>query len=189
MKSRIFFIFFFILTISATYLQSYVLEGYKWANAQYTYFINPANGDITRQAAITAIKNASNTWAPWCPGTYLGTTTLHTVSNNGKNTVFFRNASSGNAIAATYIYYNPNTHRILDFDMVFYDKAWRFYAGSTGCVQGFYVRDIATHEFGHVIGLDHSHVLAATMYPSAPFCTTQLRTLAQDDINGATAIY
>jgi hypothetical protein len=46
-----------------------------------------------------------------------------------------------------------------------------------------------THEVGHFIGLDHTLDFDATMFAGYDEGTTELRTLEQDDIDGACAIY
>src|SRR6476469_9730726 len=56
---------------------------------------------------------------------------LPTTANDGLNLVVFRNASSGSAIATTYWWSSGSN--IIDADVVFWDGAFRFYAGSTGC--------------------------------------------------------
>jgi predicted Zn-dependent protease len=45
------------------------------------------------------------------------------------------------------------------------------------------------HEVGHVIGLGHSSVSGATMYPSVSACNTSPRSLASDDIAGRDDLY
>lgn len=175
------------LAILFQYGQSYSLLGFKWPNATFNYYINPANSDVSLRAAIRGVKSGENKWGNWCTGVYKGRVSTQRVSNNGKNTVFFRPKKSGLAIATTYIYYSGN--RILDFDMVFWDGGNTFFGTADTCRRGFYIVDIAAHEFGHTIGIDHSNVLAATMYPTASYCNTSLRTLAQDDKSAANAIY
>ena len=99
----------------------------------------------------------------------------------------FRNASNGNAIATTYWWYSGS--RIIDADIVFWDGAFRFFSGTSGCSAGFYVEDIAAHEFGHALGLGHSAVSGATMYPSTSYCNAQNRMLDADDIAGIVSLY
>src|SRR4029079_13232421 len=103
------------------------------------------------------------------------------------NLVLFRNASSGSAIATTYWWSSGS--RIIDADIVFWDGGFQFFAGSSGCSGGFYIEDIAAHEFGHALGLGHSASTSATMYPSVSTCSAGNRTLDADDIAGAVAIY
>jgi hypothetical protein len=52
-----------------------------------------------------------------------------------------------------------------------------------------FIEDIATHEFGHALGLGHSTIGEATMYPSVSYCSTSLRWLAEDDKQGAEYLY
>jgi hypothetical protein len=118
---------------------------------------------------------------------YAGTSTVTTNTNDGVNVVMFRNASSGSAIATTYWWSSGS--RIIDADIVFWDGGFRFFTGSTGCSNGFYIEDIAAHEFGHALGLGHSTVAGATMYPSVSSCSTGNRTLDADDIAGVVALY
>jgi hypothetical protein len=101
--------------------------------------------------------------------------------------VLFRNASSGSAIATTY-WWSSGT-RILDADIVFWDAAFTFFAGSSGCSGGFYIEDIAVHEFGHALGLGHSASVDASMFPSVTACNIRNRSLDADDIAGVRSIY
>ena len=45
------------------------------------------------------------------------------------------------------------------------------------------------HEFGHALGLGHSTVGDATMYPSVGYCSINMRWLAEDDKQGAEYVY
>jgi hypothetical protein len=99
----------------------------------------------------------------------------------------FRNASSGSAIATTYYWSSGN--RLVDADIVFWDAAFQFFSGTSGCSGGFYIEDIAAHEFGHALGLGHSALQAATMYPSTSSCNANNRSLDADDIAGVLALY
>ena len=50
------------------------------------------------------------------------------------------------------------------------------------------LESVAVHEIGHNLGLGHSQVQNAIMFPSIPLGTTK-RNLGQDDINGLQALY
>ncbi|HXI03179.1 MAG TPA: matrixin family metalloprotease, partial [Candidatus Saccharimonadales bacterium] len=53
----------------------------------------------------------------------------------------------------------------------------------------FDVETVVTHEAGHVLGLEHSPVMGATMYSRLSAGTVSQISLADDDIYGACAIY
>ncbi len=74
---------------------------------------------------------------------------------------------------------------LIEFDMVL-DPDWDWTTSTTNV--GTDLQSVATHEFGHAIGLGHSSVSAAVMYPSYTKGTLK-RTLHADDIAGAIAIY
>jgi hypothetical protein len=187
MSSRIAILSALMLTlILAGPAQSYRLLGYKWSAQPFQYYINPANSDVSEDAAVSAIRKGAKVWHEWCKPAYKGLTTTHAVRNDSQNTVFFRKKVYG-ALATTYIFRKQG--EILDFDMVFWDKAWKFYTGSKDCVDGFYITDIAAHEFGHAIGLGHSKVEDATMYRHCGWCNNQIRTLATDDIDAVNELY
>jgi hypothetical protein len=50
-------------------------------------------------------------------------------------------------------------------------------------------KTIAAHEFGHALGMGHSGIAAATMYPSTSSCNANNRSLDTDDISGILFLY
>lgn len=93
----------------------------------------------------------------------------------------------GDALAATSVYYDPDTGQILDADVEFngVDFEWT----TEGLAGRRDVWNTMTHEAGHVLGLDHSDLEAATMYIYSEAGDTQKRDLDPDDVNGVCAIY
>ena len=169
---------------------AYVASGPTWSQPQTPYYVNSANMDLSGLSAETALRSGADAWQQQSGAfrfTYSGLSSQTTTTYDGINLVVFRNASSGNAIATTY-WWSSGT-RIIDADMVFWDGAFRFFAGSSGCSAGFYIEDIAAHEFGHALGLGHSTSTSATMYPSVSSCNMGNRTLDADDIAGVRALY
>jgi hypothetical protein len=160
-------------TVFAGDPMAYTATGPTWSQPQTPYYINSANLDLPGFSAETALRSGADAWQQQ---TY-----------DGINLVLFRNASSGSAIATTYWWSSGS--RIVDADIVFWDGAFRFFAGSSGCTGGFYIEDIAAHEFGHALGLGHSTSTNATMYPSVSSCSAGNRTLDPDDIAGARSLY
>ena len=93
----------------------------------------------------------------------------------------------GDALAATSVYYDPDTGQILDADVEFngVDFEW-----SVDGIAG--RRDVwntMAHEAGHVLGLDHSDLEEATMYIYSEAGDTQKRDLDPDDVDGVCTIY
>jgi matrixin len=183
-----------LLTVAAmvpSRLGAYATNGVTWSPVPVPYYINTANLDLPDAAVESAMQAGANVWAAQSGASvgfaYMGRSTQTTTGNDAVNLVVFRNASSGSAIATTYWWSSGG--RIIDADVVFWDAAFLFFSGSTGCAGGFYIEDIAAHEFGHAIGMGHSDVTGATMYPSASTCNQGNRTLEADDIAGARFLY
>ena len=169
----------------------YVLSGPTWASGPVLYYVNTTNLDLPDAVIPPALAVGADAWSTQTRASfrfqYAGTSTVTTNTNDGINVVMFRNASSGSAIATTY-WWSSGSH-IIDADIVFWDGGFQFFTGSTGCSNGFYIEYIAAHEFGHALGLGHSTVASATMYPSVSTCATGNRTLDPDDIAGVEALY
>ena len=172
-------------------LAAYTAYGLSWAQRPVPYVINTANLDLPDAAVESSVRAGADAWAAQSNASfgfsYAGRSTQTTTGYDGVNLVIFRNAPSGSAIATAY--YWSSGARLIDADIVFWDGAFRFFAGTSGCTGGFYVEDIAAHEFGHALGLGHSDVAGATMYPSVSSCDQSPRTLSADDIAGVLFIY
>jgi hypothetical protein len=167
----------------------------RWASSPVTFYVNPVNSDVSQAAAIAAMQAGMNAWTTQSGSSfryqYGGTANDTATSYDNRNVVFFRNASNGSAIATTYSWWS-SSNELLDSDIIFWDANFTFFTGSAGCggvSNAAYMEDIATHEFGHALGLSHSTSTDATMYPSYSYCSMAFRTLASDDVNGARALY
>ena len=166
-----------------------------WASSPVTFYVNPANSDVSQAAAVSALQAGMDVWTTQSGSSfryqYGGTVTDTATAHDNRNVVLFRSATNGSAIATTYSWWSGN-NELLDSDIVFWDGGFNFFTGSAGCggvSNAAYIEDVATHEFGHALGLSHSSSTDATMYPSYSYCSMALRTLAADDINGAKALY
>ena len=178
-------------TTLSTGAHAYSLLGYTWAQSPVPYYINPANMDLPTAAIEPAIRAGADAWRLQSGASFsfafAGYSTQTTTTNDAINLILFRNASSGSAIATTYTWFSGS--RLIEADMVFWDGGFQFFTGTTGCANGFYIEDVATHEFGHALGLGHSDVPGATMYPSISYCSQESRTLAGDDIAAVLSLY
>jgi hypothetical protein len=178
-------------TVFSSGAGAYSVLGYTWPQPSMPYYVNPANLDLPTSAITPAVRAGADAWHLQSGSSfafsYAGLTTQTTNTNDGLNLVMFRNASSGSALATTYSWFSGT--RIIDADIVFWDAGFQFVAGSGGCSGSFFIEDVATHEFGHALGLGHSAVGGATMYPSISTCSQQSRSLDVDDIAAVLSLY
>lgn len=147
-------------------------------------------GDASSQR--TQIQNGANAWngaGADFEFTYGGTSNQTDVQYNGTNLVYFDTTPPGGGgyVAATYMWYNGDN--MLECDLVFNDLSYTWWNGSSGCYSYMDIWNIAAHEFGHFLCLDHSSNYYATMYAYVDYCETYKRSLHSDDINGIIAIY
>ncbi len=173
-------------------VQAYATYG-KWGTPAVDFYINPANADVTPAAAQAALIAGASAWTAQSDAGFrfvaAGTANDTATANDGRNVVFFRNATNGSAIASTYSW--SNNGRIVDADIIFWDGGFTFFTGTSGCggSNAAYIEDIATHEFGHALGLNHSTVSGATMYPGYSTCSMAKRSIEADDVAGVEALY
>ena len=177
---------------SGVLLQGYSDSGHRWGSNSVSYYVNPQSVYISPNAAVSAVQQGAGVWSQQTNANfsfvYAGTTNGSALTLNYKNEVFYRNASNGGAVAETYFWWD-GSGRLVDADIVFWEGAYQFFAGS-GCVGGIYVENVAAHEFGHALGLLHSDVPGATMQPAMQsYCDTTQLTLEADDIAGVQAMY
>lgn len=165
----------------------------SWGSSPVGYYLNPTNADVSASAAETAIQVGAGAWGTQSGASielfYLGRVSDTTTGYDGRNVVLFRNESNGSTIGSTYSW--TSNGMLVDADTVYWDGGFTFFTGTTGCAgsNGVYIEDVSTHEFGHMLGMQHSTVTDATMYPSYSTCSEALRTLASDDINGILSLY
>jgi hypothetical protein len=144
--------------------------------------INDGSGGVLAVAgAIKAwgIVSSASTNAAAVRGQAPATITLN---NNG-------HICTGSCLAATLTgYYSGST--ITDADI--YTNTRYSYTSSKetdGCSGEYDIDGIMVHEVGHVIGLGHSNVAGATMYPTVSACNFNNRTLEADDLAAKNDLY
>jgi len=197
MKSKtIFALAFILLAASAAPAFAYTLLSPRrtWKTTPVTVrvynqgnsTINDGDGGVT--AVVGAIKawgiiSSSTTSSPAVQGSAPATITLN---SNG-------HICNGSCLAATltgYYHQEGSNYYIDDADI--YTNTRYSYTSSRetdGCSGEYDIDGIMVHEVGHVIGLGHSSVSGATMYPSVSACNYNNRTLESDDIAGKNDLY
>jgi hypothetical protein len=115
-------------------------------------------------------------------------------SPDGKNEVVFENLGPTNTIAETIVWGifsgNPKNRELVEWDARFNSD----YSFGNADISNSTVMDyinIATHEFGHALGLTHPDGTCTeeTMYAFADFNETKKRTLETGDIAGVNNLY
>ncbi len=111
---------------------------------------------------------------------WAGNATAVGTSNN--NVVSAISSCGGNTLAYTE---TP----ISDGWRIRFCDNWTWDDGPSTIGSRWDIQGIMCHEYGHALGLGHSTVSSATMWPSGSAGQTSLRSIATDDINGVQCIY
>lgn len=183
------------LVASADPVMAYVLLSprRRWASTPVsvrTYYIG--NNTITdSDKGVTAVVNAIRAWGIISSSS----TTSSAVRGSAPATIMLNTnggVCTGNCLAATltgYYISQTGTDRIYDADVYTNTSVQLYSSRESGCSAEYDVDGIMVHEVGHVIGIGHSNVSGATMYPSISACNTSARTLSSDDIAARDDLY
>jgi hypothetical protein len=102
-------------------------------------------------------------------------------------------ACKGSCLAATFTGYYRQVaggYEIYDADIVTNTRyAWTSAGEPDGCSSEFYIEGVQVHEVGHLLGLGHTNVTGATMYPSVSSCNNNPATTESDDEAGINFLY
>ncbi len=101
---------------------------------------------------------------------------------------------SGNCLAATFtgFYTRRGRNRVVitDADIVTNTAFdWTSESEPDGCSNEFFIEGVQVHEIGHGLGLGHTNVTGATMYPSVSSCNNGPATIEADDVAGIVELY
>jgi Matrixin len=162
-----------------------------WPSAPRITVDNRGNATVTdSDGGATAVVNALNSNSAW-NGAGTGTRVTAVKGSvasftlgDGVVMLNFRDpihACNGSCLAATFTgYYTGST--ITDADIVTNTKnKLSSTAEPDGCSAEYYIEGIMVHEVGHVLGLAHSDVGGATMYPTVSACNNGPAAIKADD--------
>ena len=164
-----------------------------WPSSSEGWILDPANNDGVPHDAVEAdMRAAAGAWTTQTQAAFAmpfeARTTGGVLANDGVNYVFFRpDSGDGTGLASAYCWQGAGVMK--DCDLVVWDGLVKAFASTQPCVNGIYILDVMTHEFGHFAGLGHSTVPGATMTPGYTGCSTTQRSLEPDDIAGIESLY
>ena len=167
----------------------------RWSGEQITYQINPhGNHGLSSTAIDTLISAATRSWTDPVNGKLRfdngGKTTIRKASHTDQtNVIYFEDVwtQDPELLAVTYIWSNTEGE-IIGFDMALNaeDHQWSI----DGSPESNDLLNTLSHEFGHVLGIDHSPLEAlATMYATSPPGELLKRDLHTDDVEAVTHLY
>jgi predicted Zn-dependent protease len=168
----------------------------RWTVLPVNYVINPTNlQGLAEMFVTTSIFNSAETWDASTSKELMNDayTIDYTATygvQNYQNAISFGNYPTAGVIAVTTVWYNPATKAIVEFDIMF-DTDWTW-GDATVDSSKMDLQNIATHEFGHGVGLGDvydSACSAVTMYGYSWYGDTQKRTLEAPDITGLQTLY
>ena len=143
---------------------NYLLAGWQMPTGGMTYKINYSNKpvNLTNSQVQGAIQSSFATWNKADSKeifNYTGSTLVRAGRYDGINSINWQRLSSS-TIAVTYLWYYTRSGLLVETDTIFNQNLkWSstLYNGTNDCggVPGtFDLQNIATHEFGHWVGLN-----------------------------------
>lgn len=164
----------------------YVLQGNKWDTNNLRYGFQNFTGDLNQNEIRAAFSAAFGYWAAVTPLTF----TEVPFNQNPEIRIRFVTGDHGDGSpfdgtggVLAHAFYPPPNGGDIAGDAHFDDaEAWSVNLPPSGVD----LHTVVAHEVGHALGLAHSTVQDALMYP---FYGGPHRFLAQDDIDGIQALY
>jgi hypothetical protein len=177
---------------SAYPAQAYVLLSprRRWASTPVTVRVNNVGNSTINDGdrGVTAVVSSIRAWGIISSSS----TSSSAVRGSAPATIMLNTNGSvctGSCLAATLTgYYTGST--IYDAD-IYTNTAYSYTSSreTDGCSGEYDIDSIMVHEVGHVIGIGHSNVAGATMYPSVSSCNYGNRTLSSDDLAAKNDLY
>ncbi|MFZ0370625.1 MAG: matrixin family metalloprotease [Halobacillus sp.] len=172
-------------------VNDYSLSGGRWENTNIRYFFQNGTSDISGTTEWDIMRQAMDRWADVTPLTFTQVTTeadadirfLWATGSHGDDDPF---DGFGNVLAHAF-YPPPVNSRPTAGDVHFdNDEKWDTEDGGFWWWRRRDLLTVAIHEVGHALGLAHSTIGNAIMWPTYE---GERRTLHSDDIEGIQALY
>lgn len=176
-------------------------KGVKWKELPVTYHVDPSSSGLTVEFVTGAIYESAEEWDSHT-STELFNDVYYVIDDgswdsdapDGRNELLFGDYPEENVIAVAitwgYFYGPPGQREIVEFDIMFdVDFTW---GDATSDPSVMDLQNIATHEFGHGVGLADLYEdqwSEQTMYGYATYGETKKRTLESGDIAGIQTLY
>ena len=184
------------ILVAATPLQAYTLLSPTrvWKTTPVTVLVNNAGNSSINDSdhGVTAVVGAIRAW-----GIVSSSSTSSSAVRGQAPAIIMLNTNgkicTGSCLAATltgYYHQEGGAYYIDDAD-IYTNQRFNYTSSreTDGCSGEYDIDGIMTHETGHIIGLGHSSVAGATMYPSVAACDFSPRTLSSDDTAGRKDLY
>ncbi len=181
-----------------THLTALTGEPVRWATACLTYYLETSSSaDLVRGDVESALTAAFEEWSSLATAYprfgYGGATCGGAVGVEPlepRNIILWREEPGSwehpiRVVALTSTSIDDATGFIVDADVEFNGEHQRF--AIDGASDAFDVRQIATHEVGHMLGLDHTPVEAAVMFERTDKGARDNYVLHADDVAGVEA--
>lgn len=168
-------------------LPPFALQGNKWTKSALTYRFQNFTPDLAKAAIRAAVKAAFDLWAGVVPLTFTETgeaaadlQVRFVTGDHGDGSSF-----DGPGRVLAHAFFPPPNGGALAGDLHF-DEAELWHVALPIPSSRFDLITVAAHEIGHSLGLQHSTINEALMFPSY---NGPHRFLAPDDIAGIQTLY
>lgn len=171
-------------------------------NGRVVYNLNPAGSDDVPFAQVeAAIASSFQSWENLPDSSIAFTRGENRSETGGRNDgiyqIYWREDSTiddgldiSGALAVTRLFTYVGGGRdgeIADVSLTFNGKTVTW--GTDGSTSRVDIAEVATHEIGHSLGLDHAPIGASTMFPRTGTGSLRNRSLATDDQIGVAVLY
>ncbi len=159
-----------------------------WRQATLSFAFDIGTPDIAGNIELQAVTTAISTWQAVCPLTFIEVGS----SENPNVLIGWRPPNdpdldmTGSVIA--HADFPPDCSIVTNTlpKPLHFDDEHRW--STTGATIALDVQSVALHEFGHILGLEHSTIASAVMFPTIGFGEIK-RELTQDDRDGISNLY